>query len=195
MTIGRELQDIIAHSVSVMVVQAGGARRLLGVEPDRARESILNVERTGRETLAEMRRLLGLLRKDADPRALAPQPGLDQLDELVSTLADLGLRCELDSDSEAVELTPGIDLVGYRVLEAALTRAAEGGCTAAAIRVRCAPGWLELEVNGDRPVLEPLAGLASVRERVDLYGGRLIVDAAAHFRLRCELPLEATALS
>jgi len=73
LTIGRELQDIIAHSVSVMVVQAGGARRSLQSEPDRAREAILNVEQTGREALAEMRRLLGLLRKDDDPQALSPQ--------------------------------------------------------------------------------------------------------------------------
>ncbi|HWJ50871.1 MAG TPA: histidine kinase dimerization/phosphoacceptor domain-containing protein, partial [Solirubrobacteraceae bacterium] len=90
LTIGRELQDIIAHSVSVMVVQAGGARRLLHTEPDRARESILNVEHIGRDALAEMRRLLGLLRKDDDPRALTPQPGLDQLPELASTLGDAG---------------------------------------------------------------------------------------------------------
>ena len=75
--IGCELQDIIAHSVSAMVVQAGGARLLLRSEPDRARESILNVEETGREALADMRRLLGMLRKDDDPRALSPQPGLE----------------------------------------------------------------------------------------------------------------------
>ena len=77
--IGRELQDIIAHSVSAMVIQAGGARQLLRTEPERARDSILTVERTGREALADLRRLLGMLRKDDDPRALAPQPGLDQL--------------------------------------------------------------------------------------------------------------------
>ena len=79
MRIGRELQDIIAHSVSAMVIQAGGARRLLRSDPERARDSILTVEQTGREALADMRRLLGMLRKDDDPRALAPQPGLDQL--------------------------------------------------------------------------------------------------------------------
>ena len=81
--IGRELQDIIAHSVSAMVIQAGGARRLLRSEPERARASILNVEQTGREALADLRRLLGMLRKDDDPRALAPQPGLDQLARLL----------------------------------------------------------------------------------------------------------------
>ena len=95
LTIGRELQDIIAHNVSVMVVQAGGARRLLGSEPDRARESILTVEQVGRDALAEMRRLLGLLRKDDDPGALSPQPGLEQLPELARALGDAGLACEL----------------------------------------------------------------------------------------------------
>jgi signal transduction histidine kinase len=189
--IGRELQDIIAHSVSVMVVQAGGARRLLRADPDRARASILNVEQTGRETLAEMRRLLGLLRRDDDPRALAPQPGLERLDELVSATAQAGLKCELQTEGDPVELTPGIDLVGYRVLEAALARAAHARCAAATARVRYTPGWLELEVRGDHPVPDSPAELAAVRERVDLYGGRMVVDPEGPFTLRCRLPLEA----
>src|SRR5262249_1766808 len=145
--IGRELQDIIAHSVSVMVVQAAGARRLLRTQPDRASDSILNVERTGRETLAEMRRLLGLLRRDEDPRSLAPQPGLEELGELISTIKRTGMVCELQIDGERVELTPGIDLVGYRVLEAGLTYAAQARCAAATAHVTYTPEWLELEVR------------------------------------------------
>ena len=86
--IGRELQDIIAHSVSAMVIQAGGARRLLRSDPDRARDSILSVEQTGREALADLRRLLGMLRKDDDPRALAPAAGLDQLTALLDSIRD-----------------------------------------------------------------------------------------------------------
>ena len=88
--IGGELQDIIAHSVSAMVIQAGGARRLLFSDPARARDSILTVERTGREALADMRRLLGMLRKDDDQRALAPQPGLDQLAHLLDSIRQAG---------------------------------------------------------------------------------------------------------
>jgi signal transduction histidine kinase len=190
--IGRELQDIIAHSVSVMVVQAGGARSLLREEPDRARESMLNVEQTGRETLAEMRRLLGLLHKDDDPRALTPQPGLDQLPDLAAALADSGMSCELRTEGNPIELTPGIDLVGYRVIETALERAAGLGCRHTSATVRYEPRRLELEIRGDRRLSDLGAGLRSVAERVELYRGSLDVlhDEHAQFAIRCLLPLE-----
>jgi signal transduction histidine kinase len=189
--IGRELQDIIAHSVSMMVVQAGGARRLLITEPDRARESILTVEQAGRETLAEMRRLLGLLRSDDDPRALAPQPGLDQLDELVSELSERGLACQLGTDGDRVELTPGVDLVAYRVVEGALRSAADGGCVLADVRVRYSPDELGLEVAADRPLPDASPALAALGERVSLYGGRMTVGDGDGSTIRCRLPLEA----
>ena len=122
--IGHELQDIIAHSVSAMVMQAGGARRLLRTEPERARDSILSVEQTGREALADLRRLLGMLRRDDDPRALAPQPGLDQLPALVESHPRTPVSpASCVTEGEPVALTPGIDLVGYRVIEAALAEA------------------------------------------------------------------------
>jgi signal transduction histidine kinase len=192
LTIGRELQDIIAHSVSVMVVQAGGARRLLHDEPDRARESIVNVERTGREALADMRRLLGLLRKDDDPRALAPQPGLDQLAELVDAMTDAGLSCELRTEGASIDLTPGIDLVAYRVIETALEGATAGGCQHARATVRYAARGLELEIDGERRLADLDDRLQAVSERVELYGGDLaVVDSPpAGFAIRCRLPLE-----
>ena len=90
MRIDRELQDILAHSVSVMVIQTGTARKLLGADPERARSSILQVETTGREVLADLRRLLGMLRKDTDPRALAPQPGLGELKTLLDRVGRAG---------------------------------------------------------------------------------------------------------
>jgi signal transduction histidine kinase len=194
LTIGRELQDIIAHSVSVMVVQAGGARRLLGTEPDRARESILSVEQLGRDALAEMRRLLGLLRKDDDPTALTPQPGLDQLPELASTLGDAGLACELRIEGEPTPLTPGLDLVGYRVIETALETAAASRCRNANATVRYEPRRLELEVRGEGPLPNVGHSMRSVTERVELYGGELDVLPAARdkFTVRCRLPLEGT---
>jgi len=194
LAIGRELQDIIAHSVSVMVVQAGGARRLLRDEPDRARESILNVEQTGREALSEMRRLLGLLRKDDDPRALTPQPGLDQLTELINAMAPAGLSCELRTEGEPIDLTPGIDLVGYRVIETALERAAACKCRHADATVRYAPRRLELEVHGDRQLADARDTLRAVAERVELYSGSLdVLDAdPTGFAIRCRLPLEGT---
>ena len=194
LTIGRELQDIIAHSVSVMVVQAGGARRLLHDQPDRARTSMLNVEETGREVLAEMRRLLGLLRRDEDPRALTPQPGLDQLPDLARSLADAGLRCELLTDGVPIGLTPGVDLVGYRVVEAALDCAAAAHCRHAITTVGYAPRQLVLEVRGDRPLPHIGQHLTAVAERAELYGGKVdLPDAAtAGFVVRCRLPLDGT---
>ena len=141
--IGGELQDIIAHSVSAMVIQAGGARRLLRSDPERARDSILNVEQTGREALADLRRLLGMLRKDDDPRALAPQPGLDQLTTLLDSVRDGGLECELRSAGEPIDLTPGVDLVGYRVIERVLACAVDHCCGRAVVSVRYTPDWLE----------------------------------------------------
>ncbi len=194
LTIGRELQDIIAHSVSVMVVQAGGARRLLHDEPDRARESILTVEQTGREALAEMRRLLGLLRKDDDPRALTPQPGLDQLPELAAALHNEGLTCDLRTDGQPIELTPGIDLVSYRVIETALEHAAGSRCRHASATVRYQRRQLELEIRGDREFPDRSEDLRSVSERVALYGGKLdVLDAEpSQFAVRCQLPLESS---
>jgi len=194
LTIGRELQDIIAHSVSVMVVQAGGARRMLHDEPERARESILNVERTGREALAEMRRLLGLLRKDDDPQALTPQPGLAQLPELTAMLQNEGLTCDLRTDGKPIELTPGIDLVSYRVIETALEQAAASRCRHASTAVRYQRRQLELEVRGDRELPYRSEDLRSVSERVALYGGELeVLDAEpSQFAVRCQLPLESS---
>ena len=190
-TIGRELQDIIAHSVSVMVVQAGGARRLLRTDPDRARESIRNVEQTGRDALAEMRTLLGLLRKEDDPRALTPQPGLDQLPHLADSLRESGLSCELRTEGTPVELTPGINLAGYRVVEAALTLAQHSGCRRGDALLRYRPRHLELTVVGDRPLRDAAATLRSVIERVELYGGRLDIgdDGVSPAVITCVLPI------
>ncbi len=192
MEIGAELQDIIAHSVSAMVVQASGARRLLPSDPDRARESILAVERIGRETLAEMRRLLGLLRKDDDPRALAPQPGVDQLSELVGSLGAGPMACVLRTEGEPTALTPGIDLLAYRTVETALAGAAESGCTSAVTTLRYGARQLELELHGDGSQTGLDRAMAGIRERVALYSGRLdVVDLTrGEFVIRCRLPLD-----
>jgi signal transduction histidine kinase len=190
--IGRELQDIIAHSVSTMVVQSGGARRLLIAQPDRARESILTVEHTGREALAEMRRLLGVLRRDDDPRALTPQPGLDQLAELGEFYRARGLACEIRMD-ETAALTPGVDLVAYRVIEASLADATDQGCAHAVVTIRSRSGVLEVEVRADGSSSGVAERLRSVGERVALYDGRLEIEdgAADELLVRCRLPLGA----
>ena len=186
--IGHELQDVIAHSVSAMIIQAGGARRLLRSEPARARDSILTVEQTGREVLADLRGLLGMLRKDDDPRALAPQPGLDQVTALVTSLSSEGLQCELRSEGVPVALTPGVDLVGYRVVEAAL-RAAGNGTRQTSVTVRYHPERLELEIRGDgRIALHELDGIG---QRVALYDGslRALPSGDGGFALLARLPL------
>jgi len=191
--IGSELQDIIAHSVSAMVIQAGGARRLLRSDPERARDSILTVEQTGREALADLRRLLGMLRKDDDPRALAPQPGLDQLTTLLDSVRDRGLECELLSEGEPIDLTPGIDLVGYRVIEAALASAAHHRCARAVVSIRYRHGWLEFEIRGHGSIPDLDADLRGMSERVALYSGSLetLPEGGDGFALQARLPLGA----
>ena len=191
--IGLELQDIIAHSVSAMVVQAGGARRMLRSDPERARASILTVERTGREALGELRRLLGMLRKDEDPQALAPQPGLDQVPSLIESARDGGIACELHSVGEPVELTPGVDLVGYRVIEAVLAAALLQRSHRAAVAIRYQRRGLELEVRGDGAPVDLEVQLRSVAARVALYNGTLATRSGGDhtFSVRARLPLGA----
>jgi signal transduction histidine kinase len=189
--IGSELQDIIAHSVSAMVVQAGGARRLLRSDPERARASILTVESTGREALGELRRLLGMLRKDEDPRALAPQPGLDQISSLIQSARDGGIACELQSEGEPIDLTPGVDLVGYRVVEAVLACALHRRCQWTAVAIRYGRRGLELEVRGEGTPGDLEVRLESVAERVTLYDGSLetLSEGEDAFSVRARLPL------
>ena len=177
-----------------MVIQAGGARRLLRSDPARARDSIVTVEQTGREALADMRRLLGMLRKDEDQRALAPQPGLDQLTTLLRSIRDAGLPCELRTEGEPIDLTPGLDLVGYRVIEAALVSAAHHRSSHAVVTVRYRPERLELEIRGDGSMPDLDQELRGMSERVALYDGSLrgVSADGDGFALQARLPLEAT---
>ena len=148
--IARELHDVIAHSVSVMVIHAGGARLVMGEQPQRAEESLRSVERAGREALAEMRRLLGVL-GEGDPRALAPQPGLCDIEPLLAGRA-LGRdrRPTLLVDGEPAPVSPAIDLCAYRIVQEALTNAIKHAAPArAAVNVRWADEELELEVSDD----------------------------------------------
>jgi signal transduction histidine kinase len=191
--IGSELQDIIAHSVSAMVIQAGGARLLLRSDPDRARDSILNVEHTGRQALADLRRLLGMLRKDDDPRALSPQPGLDQLGALIESVRDTGLACELRTQGERIDLTPGVDLVAYRVIEVVLLTAGRHRVSRGLVTIRYAPYGLEIEVSGNGSIRDLDQSLHAIAERVALYDGsvRALPADADGFVVHARLPLQA----
>ena len=122
--IARELHDLVAHSISVMVVQAGGARRILDRDPTRALEAATRIERTGREALTEMRHLLGMLADGSDqPPALAPQPTLAEVGELVTGARLAGLPATLDVHGERRPLPAGLDLAAYRIVQEALTNA------------------------------------------------------------------------
>ena len=188
--IGGELQDIIAHSVSVMVVQAGSARLLLRSDPERARASILNVEHTGREALADLRRLLGMLRKDDDPRALSPQPGLKQLPALIESIRQDGFACELRVEGDLVDLTPGVDLVAYRVIEVVLRAAADQRLLRGLLTVRYTTAALELDISGDGEISGFDQRLRAIADRVALYDGTLRAASArsSGFELQARLP-------
>jgi len=195
--IGRELEDIITHSVSSMVVQAGGARLLLNSDPERARTSILNVEHTGREALADLRRLLGMLRKDDDARSLSPQPGLVQLNALVQSARKEGLTCELTMDSDQIDLTPGVDLVAYRAVEVAISSALRRGSTLVQVGVHCSADELNLEVRCNGGTSNLAGDLDAITDRVRLYDGTLqaVFTSNDELVVRLRLPLDSGVLA
>jgi signal transduction histidine kinase len=197
--IARELHDVVAHSVSVMTVQAGGVRRLLRPEQEREREALLTIEETGRTALTEMRRLLGILRGANETPSLAPQPGMATLGVLVEQVRDAGLPVEYRVEGEPVLLPPGIDLSAYRIVQEALTNALRhAGPARARLSVRYRPTRLELEiendgrsdVNGDEEGNGQ--GLIGMQQRVALYGGKLAFGprvGAPGYRVHATLPL------
>jgi signal transduction histidine kinase len=176
--IARELHDVIAHSVSVMTVQAGAVRRLLKPEQEKERLALETVEATGRDALTEMRRLVGLLREQGAMPDFSPQPGLGSIEALLDTVRSAGLPVELEIDGAPRELPPGVDLAAYRVVQEALTNALKYGGTAHAwVELHWRDGELELEVandgRGDGAGSGGGHGLAGMRERVALYGGEI----------------------
>jgi signal transduction histidine kinase len=194
--IARELHDVVGHSVSVMTVQASGVRRLLRPDQQREREALLVVEQTGREALAEMRRMVGVLRRPEEGPALAPQPSLEHLDRLVDQAREAGLPVELRVEGEAIQLPAGVDLTAYRLVQEGLTNALKHAqATRAEVVVHYNDGHIEVIVSDDgRGVVGDDGsghGLVGMRERVSVYGGQL--DAGPRpeggFRLRATLPL------
>jgi signal transduction histidine kinase len=174
--LARELHDAVGHSVSVMVVQAGAERLALGEERPATREALLAIERIGREALAEMSRLLGILRKDGEGLALAPRPSLAQVEALVATVRDTGLEVELRVEGEETSLPPAVDVSAYRIVQEALTNVVKhAGPARASVLVRYGRQAVEVEVTDDgRAALNGDGlgyGLAGMRERVELHGG------------------------
>jgi signal transduction histidine kinase len=195
--IARELHDVVAHSVSVMVVQAQAGPRLLD-EPERVRSTFGSIEANGREALTELRRLLGVLRTADEQLAIGPQPGLDSLQSLVEQVREAGLQVELRVEGVPVQLPPGIDLSAYRIVQEALTNTLKhAGRAEAQVTVRYGASALELEVadNGSGAGASANGGgghgLIGMRERVALYAGTLEAGSRnGHgYAVRARLPL------
>jgi signal transduction histidine kinase len=197
--IARELHDVVSHHVSVMTIQAGAAGKVIDAEPGLAREALSAIESSGRETMAELRHLLGVLNPGPDDDVLHPQPGLDQMDQLIASVRQAGLP--VTSRRTPVSLPRGLDLTAYRVVQEALTNAlryAPGAATDVA--VTASPDTLVIEVVNDAPpVVAPSAatgsgtGLIGLAERLRLYGGTLETGrrVGGGFRLLARLPREA----
>ena len=196
--IASELHDVVAHSVSVMVVQSSGVRRLLREDQHRERDALLSVEQIGRQALTEMRRMLGVMRPGEEaPAALTPQPGLQHLDHLIAQVVEAGLPVTLRVEGERPELPPGVDLSAYRIVQEGLTNAlkhAPARTPRSSIRFRDNKVNLEIADDGKEiAVADGLGhGLVGMRERVALYGGTLEAGPreGGGYVLRAELPVE-----
>lgn len=204
--IAREMHDIVAHNVSVMVVQAGAARRMVERDPGAAAEAAGRVESTGRAALDEMRRVLGVLCDDHDPpvgggegaAALEPQPGLGAVPGLVAECRNAGLDVRVRAEGEVRPLPSGVELAAYRIVQEALTNTMRhAGPASAEVTLAYGDDALTVVVadDGRGGVAVPGAGghgLPGMRERVAVYGGQL--DAGARpeggFRIRARLPLD-----
>ena len=194
--IARELHDVVAHSISVMVLQARGGRRVLESDPEDARDAFAVIEWTGQQALDEMRRLVGMLRSGDESLPLAPQPGLKELGTLVEQVRAAGLPVQLAIEGEPRDLPPGVDLSAFRIVQEALTNALKhAGPAHARVVLRYGARELELEISDDGHGTDddPSAGygLVGMRERVLVYGGELQAGRrpGGGYALHVRLPL------
>jgi signal transduction histidine kinase len=194
--IARELHDVVAHAMSVIVVQAGAERMVLSEGQESTRSVLEGIEATGRQALGEMRRLLGMMRAGDEELALAPQPSVAYLSDLCDQVREAGLPVELVVEGEAAELPPGVDVSAYRIVQEALTNALKhAGPASARVAVRYTATELEVEVVDDGRGAQAAPngghGLVGMRERVTLYGGRLETGdrETGGYAVRVHLPL------
>ena len=194
--IARELHDIVAHSVSVMVLQVGAVRHKLPDALADDKDALRGVEQVGRGALAEMRRLLGAMRHDGQEPELTPQPGLDGLDSLAEEIGRAGLPVRLHVDGEPFPLPRAVDLSAYRIIQEGLTNALKHAhASHADVTVRYGAGELGIEVRDDgrgATSTDGLGhGLVGIRERIKIYGGDMSAGTAPEggFVLRTRLPL------
>lgn len=193
-----ELHDVVSHSVSMMVVQAGAARTVLSTAPDLAREALLAVESSGRAAMVELRHVMGLLTMDGDGPDLAPTPGLDQLGALADGVRRTGVRVGLLHTGTRVPLPAGVELAAYRVVQEALTNTVKHAAGAAVtVTVAHTPTSLRIDVTDTGGTADTLAdpgsgrGLAGLRDRLDVHGGSLSAGptGAGGFRIQAVIPI------
>jgi signal transduction histidine kinase len=194
--IARELHDIVAHAVSVMVLHVGAVRHRLPDALASDREALQGVEQAGRTALTEMRRMLGAMRQEGEQVDLAPQPGLDRVESLLDEVRRAGLPVELHIEGEPRRLPPALDLSAYRIVQEGLTNALKHArASRADVTVRFAPDEVQIVVRDDgagaSPSHDPGYGLAGMHERVKIYGGEMSAGSAngGGFVLRTRLPL------
>ena len=197
--IARELHDIIAHSVSVIVVQAGAAVDVFDSRPDQARSALRSIEDAGRDALRELRLLLGAVRPDATDSPSPPQPGLAQLEDLIAPLRAAGLEVVVLHEGTRATLPAGVDLSAYRIVQEAMTNTLRHArATVVEVTLRYGRGAIEIDVVDDGGSLPVRArdtagyGLLGMRERATVLGGKLEAGPTAHggFRVHARLPLD-----
>jgi len=180
--IARELHDLVAHSMGVIVIQAQGGQRAVGTAPEQARAALASIEAAGRTGMAEMRRLLGLLTTTEEDAGTTPQPTLREVPDLVAGVREAGLHVDLTIEGTVRDLQPGVELTGYRVVQEAMTNVLKhAGTSSVEVRITYQADCLDIEVrdrgpNGDdvgAPADRGGHGLVGMRERVGLYGGTL----------------------
>lgn len=199
--IARELHDVVTHNVSVMVVMAGAARKVLDQSPQQATDALLEVEAAGRAAMTELRQVMGLLTENPrDRHELAPQPGLDQIGALIKRIRATGVPIEYRVQGAPRPLPHGIDLTAYRVVQEALTNAIKHASGASIdIGVSYAPALLGLRIDDSGGVAGQTAasgngkGLIGLKERVGVHGGTVEAGprALGGYRVRVQLPLPA----
>jgi signal transduction histidine kinase len=201
--IARDLHDVVAHAMSVMVVQAGAAERLVDQSPERARQALVNIQDAGREALADMRRMLGVLREDGRPVELSPQPSMRDVHQIVQRCNESGVPTELHIDGEPPSRAVGPEMTGYRIVQEALTNVIKhaGRPARAVVRITYRDGLMRVEVIDDGQGASTAAierttghGLIGMKERVELYRGTLHAGPrpGGGFRVAATIPLEAT---
>ncbi|HVC39859.1 MAG TPA: sensor histidine kinase [Candidatus Dormibacteraeota bacterium] len=198
--ISRELHDVIAHSVTVMVVQAGGARRIARQQPGQAERALEEIERVGRAAMSDTRRLLGLTRDGGEGPIEPPQPRLADLPQLVERTRGTGIEVELSISGEQRQLPEGLELSAYRIIQESLTNVIKhSGARSARVVVDFLADELRVEVTDDGSQAATGDGmghgLIGIRERAELYGGTVVARATEGrgWRVTARLPLGAEA--